>query len=38
MRFHTWNVRIIYRLGSLIVAARELEINKLDLVGVEEVR
>ena len=34
----TWNVRNLYRAGSLMVAARELARYKLDLVGVQEVR
>ena len=34
----TWNVRSLYRAGSLMVAARELARYKLDLVGVQEVR
>jgi hypothetical protein len=34
----TWNVRSLYRAGSLIAAARELATYKLDLVGVQEVR
>jgi exonuclease III len=38
MRFGTWNVRSLYRAGSLMVAARELARYKLDLVGVQEVR
>jgi hypothetical protein len=38
MRFGAWNVRILYRAGSLTAAARELARNKLDLVGVQEVR
>jgi exonuclease III len=38
MRFGTWNVRSLYRKGSLKTAARELGKYKLDLVGVEEVR
>jgi len=29
MRFGTWNVRSLYRAGSLTVAARELARNKL---------
>jgi hypothetical protein len=37
MRFGTWNVRILYRAGSLTVAARELSRYKLDLVDVQEV-
>ena len=38
MRFGTWNVRSLYRAGSFTAAARELARNKLDLVGVQEVR
>ena len=39
MRFGTWNVRSLYRVGSFTAAAaRELARYKLDLVGVEEVR
>jgi hypothetical protein len=34
----TWNVRSLYRIGSLKTVARELEKCKLDLVGVQEVR
>jgi hypothetical protein len=34
----TWNVRSLYREGSLMAAARELAIYKLDLVGVQEMR
>ena len=37
MKIGTWNVRSLYRLGSL-KAARELERYKLDVVGVQEVR
>ena len=37
MRFGTWNVRSLYRAGSLTAAARELARYKLDLVGVQEV-
>jgi len=36
MRLDTWNVRSLYRAGSL-TAARELARYKLDLVGVQEV-
>jgi hypothetical protein len=32
MRFGTWNVRSLYRVGSLTEAARELAGYKLDLV------
>jgi exonuclease III len=38
MRFDTWNVRSLYRSGSLKTVARELGKHKLDLVGVQEVR
>jgi exonuclease III len=38
MSFGTWNVRSMYRSGSLITVARELTKYKLDLVGVQEVR
>jgi len=34
----TWNVRSLYRAGSLMTAVRELARYKLDLVGVQEVR
>jgi exonuclease III len=38
MRFGTWNVRSVYRVGSLRVVAGEISKYKLDLVGVQEVR
>jgi exonuclease III len=38
MRFGTWNVRSLYRIGSLTTVARALGKYKLDLVGVQEVR
>jgi hypothetical protein len=38
MRFGIWNVRNLYRAGSLTAAARELGRYKLDLVGMREVR
>jgi exonuclease III len=38
MRFGTWNVRSLYRSGSLMTVARELARYKLDLVGLQEVR
>jgi len=39
IRFGTWNVRSLYRAGSLTAAAAgELARHKLDLVGVQEVR
>jgi exonuclease III len=38
MRFGTWNVRSLYRSGSLKTVAREIEKYKLDLLSVQEVR
>jgi exonuclease III len=38
MRFGTWNVRSLYRAGSLKTVARELGKYKLDTVGVLEVK
>jgi len=40
MKMGTWNVRSLYRVGSLKTAARELGryTCKLDVVGVQEVR
>ena len=38
MRFGTWNVMSLYRVGSLTAAARELARYKLDLVDVHKVR
>jgi hypothetical protein len=38
MRFGLWNVRSLYRMGSLMPVSRELSKYKLDLVGVQEVR
>jgi exonuclease III len=38
MSFGTWNVRSMYRSGSLMTVVRELAKYKLDLVGVQEVR
>jgi hypothetical protein len=35
MRFGTWNVRSLYRAGSLMTVSRELARYKLDLVGVQ---
>ena len=34
----TWNVRSLYRAGSLAAVTRKLARYKLDLVGVQEVR
>jgi exonuclease III len=38
MRFDTWNVRSLYRAGSLMTVSRELSRYRLDLVGVQEIR
>jgi exonuclease III len=38
MRFGTWNVRSLYRAGSLRTVAEEISKYKLDLVGVQDVR
>jgi exonuclease III len=38
MRFGTWNVRSMYRSGSLRIVGKEISKYKLDLVGVQEVR
>jgi hypothetical protein len=38
MRFGMWNVRSLYRAGSLMTVSRELARYKLDLVGVHEVK
>jgi hypothetical protein len=38
MRFETWNVRILYRAGSLMTVSSELSRYRLYLVGVQEVR
>jgi hypothetical protein len=38
MRFGTWNIRSMYRAGSLRAVAEEISKYKLDLVGVQEVR
>jgi len=38
MKIGTWNVRSLFRAGSLKTAARELVRYKLDIVGVQEVR
>jgi exonuclease III len=37
-RFRTWNVRSLYRAGSLVAVSRELSKCELDLVAVQEVR
>jgi len=38
MGFGTWNVRSLYRAGSLTAAVTVLARYELDLVGVQEVR
>jgi hypothetical protein len=38
MRFGTWNVRSMYRAGSLRAVAEEISKYNLDLVGVQDVR
>jgi exonuclease III len=38
MRFGTWNVRSLYRIGSLKTVATESGKYKLDLLDVQEVR
>jgi exonuclease III len=38
MRFGTWNVKSLYRVGAIRSVVGELEKYKLDLVGVQEVR
>jgi hypothetical protein len=38
MRFGMWNMRSLYRSGSLKTVARELARYRLDLVGVQGVR
>jgi len=38
MEIGTWNIRSLYKAGSLKAAAREIARCKLDVVGVQEVR
>jgi hypothetical protein len=38
MRFGTWNVRSLYRAGSLRAVAEEILKYKLDLTEIQEVR
>jgi len=38
LKIGTWNVRSLYRAGSLKAATREIARYKLDVVGVQEVR
>jgi hypothetical protein len=35
MKFVTWNVRSLYRAGSLMTVAKEISKYKLDLVGIQ---
>jgi exonuclease III len=37
-RYGMWNIRSLYRTGSLKTAVKKLRKYKLDLVGVQEVR
>jgi hypothetical protein len=38
MRFGMWNVRSVYKAGSLMTVAKEISKCKLYLVGIQEVR
>ncbi|PNF38808.1 hypothetical protein B7P43_G11542 [Cryptotermes secundus] len=38
MGFGTWNVRSMYRAGSLRIVAEEISKYRLDLAGVQEIR
>jgi hypothetical protein len=38
MNISTWNVRSLYRAGSLMIVSKELDRYKLGLVRVQEVR
>jgi hypothetical protein len=38
MKFGTWNIRSLYRVGTLMIVSRELSRYRLDLVGVQKVR
>jgi exonuclease III len=38
MRFGTWNVRSLYKAGSLMTLEKGLSKCKFDLVGLQEVR
>jgi hypothetical protein len=37
MRFGTWNIRSLFRVGAIKSVVGELQKYKLDLVGVQEV-
>jgi hypothetical protein len=38
LKFGTWNIRSMYRVGSIVTITKELSKYKFDLVGVHEVR
>ena len=38
MRFGTWNVTSLYRIGGVTSVAKELARYRMDIVGVQEVR
>jgi exonuclease III len=38
VRFGTWNVRGLNRVGLLMTAVKEISKYKLDLVGIQEIR
>jgi exonuclease III len=38
MRFGTWNIRSLYRVGCLMTVSRELSRYRLDLVRVQEIK
>jgi hypothetical protein len=38
MRVGVWNIRSLYRTGSIMPVSKELSKYKLDLVGVQDVR
>jgi exonuclease III len=38
MRFGTWNIRSLYRVGTLMTVTIELSRYRLDFVGLQEVR
>jgi hypothetical protein len=38
IRFGTWNIRSLYRVGSLMTVSREPSRYRLDLVGMQEDR
>jgi hypothetical protein len=38
IRFGTWNIRSLYRSGSLVLISKQQSNYRLDLVGMQEVR